>query len=71
MSPITLRRHAYRLAGALAAAYVGYVLFVKFSDRMLIGPLGQFGEFCLVLASVTVFSVGLFADEVVRRDDPH
>jgi len=71
MSPLTLRTNAYRLAGALAASYVGYVLVLKFSDRMLIGPLGQFGEFCLVLASVTVFSIGLFADEVVRRDDPH
>ncbi len=71
MSPITLRKNAYRLAGALAAAYVVYVLVLKFSDKMLMGPLGEVGEFCLVLASVTFFSIGLFADEVVRQDDPH
>ncbi|MEO8278629.1 MAG: hypothetical protein ABI564_02985 [Ideonella sp.] len=71
MTAITLRRNAYRLAGLLGCAYVIYVLALKFSGRMVSGPLGEVGEFCLVLASVTFFSIGLFADEVARRDDPH
>ncbi len=71
MSPVTLRKTAYGMAGFLAVAYVVYVLVLKFSDKMMMGPLGEVGEFCLVLASVTFFSIGLFADEVVRQDDPH
>lgn len=71
MSPATLRRNTYRLAGLLGAAYVFYVLALKFSGRALSGPLGEVGEFCLVLASVTFFAIGLFADEASRRKDPH
>lgn len=71
MTALSLRRYAYRLAGVLGAAYVIYVVALKLSGRMVSGPLGEVGEFCLVLASVTCFSIGLFADEATRRDDPH
>lgn len=71
MKAETLRRGAYRLSAVLAAAYVIYVLVLKFSNQTTSGPLGQLGEFALVLVSVTLFSIGLFADEVARSRDPH
>ncbi len=71
MTPTTLRRSAYGLAGLFGAAYIIYVVTLKLSGRMISGPLGEVGEFCLVLVSVICFSIGLFADEVARRDDPH
>lgn len=63
----TLRRWAYRLSAVLACAYVGYVGWLKLAQRVLGGPLGEVGEFLLVLACVTAFSVGLFADEALRQ----
>jgi len=69
MNPLTLRRWCYRLSAVLAAAYVIYVVVMKFSHSVTSGPLGGLGEFLLVLASVTLLSIGLFADEAVRRQD--
>lgn len=66
---ISLRRWSYRLSAVLAVAYVGYVLWLKFSGRVMGGPLGDLGEFLLVLASVTALAIGLFADEAQRRRD--
>lgn len=66
MNPHTLRRWAYRLAALLAAAYVVYVVGLKLANRVTGGPLGELGEFLLVLACITAFSVGLFADEAQR-----
>lgn len=77
VSPFTLRRWSYRLSALLAALYVGYVLVQKVLNRTMGGPLGDVGEFLLVLACVTAFAVGLFADEALRRaetpsnDPPH
>ena len=61
-----VRRTAYRLAGLLALAYVAYVLGLKWAHRVSAGPLGDVGEFLLVLACVTAFAVGLFVDEAQR-----
>ena len=69
MTPASLRsarRAAYRLASLLAFAYVAYVLGLKFANRVTGGPLGDVGEFLLVLACVTAFAVGLFIDEAQR-----
>lgn len=66
MNATTLRRWAYRLAGALGGAYVVYVIALKAAHRVTGGPLGEVGEFLLVLACVTSFAVGLFADEAAR-----
>lgn len=62
-----LRRWSYRLAALLGAAYVLYVIALKLSRRVTGGPLGEVGEFLLVLLAVTLFAVGLFADESMRR----
>ena len=62
-----LRRWAYSLAAVLGLAYALYVIVMKLSDRVTSGPLGELGEFFLVLISVTALSVGLFADEVLMR----
>jgi hypothetical protein len=70
MNALTLRRWSYRLSAVLGLAYVLYVLAMKLSQRVTTGPLGELGEFGLVLASVTLLSVGLFADEASRRQDP-
>lgn len=69
MNAIRIRRFGYGLAALLALAYVAYVLVTKssFGSRVL----GELGEFALVLASVTAFSIGLLADEAVRHRDPH
>lgn len=67
MNAVTLRRLAYRLSAVLALAYVGYVVALKLANRVVGGPLGELGEFLLVLACVTAFAVGLFADEAQRR----
>ena len=67
MSLPTIRTLAYRLASLLTLAYVGYVLVLKLMQRVTGGPLGELGEFLLVLAAVTAFAVGLFADEAVRK----
>ena len=66
MLATTLRRNAYRLAAALSLVYLGYVVTLKLMHRPLGGPLGDVGEFLLVLASVIAFAVGLFADEASR-----
>ena len=70
MDPISLRRWSYRLAAALGVVYVVYVLALKMAHRVAGGPLGELGEFLLVLCAVTVFAVGLFADEAVRGGPP-
>lgn len=64
---LTLRRWAYRLAALLAGLYVVYVIGLKLAQRVTGGPLGEVGEFLLVLAAVTAFATGLFADEASRR----
>jgi hypothetical protein len=61
-----LRRWAYRLSALLGVAYVIYVIALKAAQRVTGGPLGELGEFFLVLACVTAFAVGLFADEAAR-----
>lgn len=66
MSATTLRRWAYRLAALLGTTYAVYVLVLKVANRVTGGPLGEVGEFLLVLACITAFSVGLFADEALR-----
>lgn len=73
MTATSLRRWAYRIAALLAVVYVGYVLVLKVMNRPTGGPLGEVGEFLLVLASVTAFAVGLFADETLRATSspPH
>jgi hypothetical protein len=42
------------------------VLVLKVMNRPTGGPLGEVGEFLLVLACVTAFAIGLFADETLR-----
>ena len=66
MDPVCLRRWSYRLAAALGLVYVVYVVALKMSHRVTGGPLGEVGEFLLVLAGVAAFAVGLFADEAAR-----
>jgi hypothetical protein len=68
MSIVLLRRWAYRSAVMLGLVYVGYVLVLKVLNRTSAGPLGDVGEFLLVLASVSSFAIGLFADERQRSD---
>jgi len=68
MSTVLLRRWAYRSAVMLGLAYVGYVLVLKVLNRTSAGPLGDVGEFLLVLASVSSFAIGLFADESQRSE---
>ena len=63
---LAVRRRAYRTAGLLALAYVAYVLGLKMAQRATGGPLGEVGEFLLVLVCVAAFAVGLFADEALR-----
>jgi uncharacterized membrane protein len=63
----TLRRWAYRLSALLALVYVVYVVGLKFAHRVTGGPLGELGEFGIVLVSVTALAVGLFADERMRE----
>lgn len=67
MQALTLRRWSYRLSALLALVYVAYVLVLKLMQRVVGGPLGEVGEFLLVLVCVTLFSVGLFADEAARE----
>jgi hypothetical protein len=67
MNATGLRRWAYRLSAALGLLYVVYVIALKASSRVTGGPLGELGEFFLVLACVTSFAVGLFADEALRH----
>ncbi len=71
MTAITLRRRAYQLAAVLSLGYAGYVVVLKLMQRVMGGPLGEVGEFLLVLAAVTCFAVGLFADEASRRHPRH
>jgi hypothetical protein len=66
MNPVRLRRWSYRLAAALGVVYVVYVIALKMAHRVTGGPLGEVGEFLLVLCGVTAFAVGLFSDEAVR-----
>jgi hypothetical protein len=66
MNPVRLRRWSYRLAAALGVVYVVYVIALKMAHRVTGGPLGEVGEFLLVLCGVTAFAVGLFADEAAR-----
>lgn len=66
-----LRSLAYRLSALLALAYAVYVMVLKAMNKVLGGPLGDLGEFLLVLAAVSVFVIGLFLDEALRnRQDP-
>ena len=67
MNPASLRRWSYRLASALGVVYVVYVIVLKMAHRVTGGPLGEVGEFLLVLCAVTAFAVGLFADESARE----
>jgi hypothetical protein len=69
MNAAAVRRFAYRLSAVLALAYVVYVVALKLAHRVTGGPLGELGEFFLVLACVTAFAVGLFADEALRRSE--
>lgn len=69
MKADVLRRWAYRLSAVLGVVYVIYVIALKASQRVTGGPLGELGEFFLVLACVTAFAVGLFADEAARGAD--
>lgn len=69
VSLVTLRRSSYVLSLLLGAGYVIYVLTLKLIGHVIGGPLGEVGEFVLVLASVTLFAVGLFADEAQRERD--
>ncbi len=62
----SLRRWAYRIAAAGAVVYAAYVVTMKLLHRPLGGPLGDLGEFTLVLIAVTAFAVGLFTDEAMR-----
>ncbi|MDQ2780600.1 MAG: hypothetical protein M3Y32_13700 [Pseudomonadota bacterium] len=71
MTALTLRRWSYRLAAVLGLGYAGYVVVMKLSHRVTTGPLGPVGEFTLVLAAVTLFAVGLFADEAIRHAGAH
>lgn len=71
MNATTTRRVAYRLAAVLAAAYVLDVLMHKYLSGAIPWVLGELGEFGVVLASVTAFSIGLLADEAVHNRDPH
>lgn len=64
---LRLRRWAYRLSAVLATLYAVYVIGLKLAHRVTGGPLGEVGEFALVLAAVTAFAIGLFADEASRR----
>jgi hypothetical protein len=66
MNAHTLRRIAYGLSALLGLAYAGYVLAAKWAASASGGALGDVGEFLLVLACVTAFCVGLFADEAAR-----
>jgi hypothetical protein len=68
MRATTLRRWAYRISAVLGLAYAVYVVVLKLSGTTTGGPLGDVGEFLLVLACVTLFSVGLFADEAERAN---
>jgi hypothetical protein len=70
MNAPTLRRWSYRLATVLALTYVAYVVGMKWLRPTSNGPLGELGEFFLVLAAVTALSIGLFADEAERRRSP-
>ena len=67
MPATTVRRWAYRLAALLGTIYVVYVVALKLANRVTGGPLGEVGEFLLVLACITAFSIGLFADESHRN----
>ena len=68
MTAPLLRLWAYRCSAALALVYAVYVLVLKMLHRVTGGPLGEVGEFLLVLACITAFVVGLFADEAARRN---
>ena len=63
---LRLRRWAYRLAAVLSGLYAVYVIGLKLAQRVTGGPLGEVGEFLLVLAAVSAFAIGLFADEASR-----
>lgn len=67
MPATTVRRWAYRLAAVLGTIYAVYVVVLKLANRVTGGPLGEVGEFLLVLACITAFSIGLFADESQRN----
>ena len=71
MNAVTLRRWSYRLSALLGLVYAAYVVVTKLMPGASRGPLGELGEFLLVLVSVTLLSIGLFADEAVRgRESP-
>ena len=66
MHAVTLRRWSYALSALLGLAYAVYVVVTKLMPGASRGPLGELGEFLLVLASVTLLAIGLFADEAAR-----
>jgi hypothetical protein len=74
MSPTIVRSWAYSIAAMLGLAYCLYVIVLKWQASVTGGPLGDVGEFLLVLVAVTAFAVGLLADESSRnlrpKDDP-
>ncbi len=70
MTAPTLRRWAYRLSAVLTGVYIIYVIALKLAQRVTGGPLGDVGEFLLVLAAVSAFAAGLFADESARGQRP-
>lgn len=61
-------RWALRVSAVLGLAYVAYVLTMKWLSRPLGGPLGDVGEFLLVLCCVTAFAIGLFIEEAHLAD---
>ena len=67
VSTATIRRWAYGLSALLAGLYAAYVIGLKLARLVTGGPLGEVGEFALVLAAVTAFAIGLFADEACRQ----
>ena len=66
LKAVVLRRWSYRLSALLAVAYVVYVLALKWAHKVTGGPLGDVGEFVMVLVCVALFALGLFADEASR-----
>lgn len=63
-------RWALRVSAVLGLAYVAYVLTMKWLSRPLGGPLGDVGEFLLVLCCVTAFAISLFIEEAHLADEP-
>lgn len=65
-----VRRCAYAIAAVIGTIYALYVVALKWSGSTSGGPLGDVGEFLLVLTAVVFFAIGLFVDEAYRGDPP-